>query len=351
MQQRMTAWTTVMVAGLVILKTAAAGAQDIPPELLPWLGSQQWQRDAAGPVLSLGAAGDFDDTHIFAPTVVREGSGFRMWYCGSQGFAHDLAPVRTRDERVFRLGVADSPDGVHFRRHRAPVMSLDDQKRSIVTPTILRDHRGQPIREDGRMRMWFTSATLGGGGSPHAIQHAFSLDGFTWTDVSPSQITPAYCPSVIRTQAGYTMWYTQPGRYPWVIRHATSHDGSEWQVTDQPVLMISQPWEHDLQIYPCVLFVDGVYLMWYASYLHDDHETTAIGFAASTDGVTWHKHPDNPVLRPDPDRPWESHYVSSHSVVQLDDGRFRIWYASRRAPPFQNLYFALNTAVWDGKQR
>ena len=32
--------------------------------------------------------------------------------------------------------------------------------------------------------------------------------------------------------------------------------------------------------------------------------------------------------------------------MQLDDGRFRIWYASRKAPPFQNLYFALNTAVF-----
>lgn len=146
------------------------------------------------------------------------------------------------------------------------------------------------------------------------------------------------------------LWYTEPGRYPWVIRHATSPDGSTWTVTEQPVLTISQPWEHDLQIYPCVLHVDGVYLMWYASYLEKNHETTAIGFAVSTDGITWHKHPQNPVLRPDPGRPWESHYVSSHSVLQLDDGRFRIWYASRKAPPFQNLYFAINTAVWDRRK-
>jgi hypothetical protein len=88
--------------------------------------------------------------------------------------------------------------------------------------------------------------------------------------------------------------------------------------------------------------------MWYASYLHEDRETTAIGFAASLDGIAWHKHPQNPVLRPDPERPWESNYVSSHSVIRLPDGSFRMWYASRKKPPFKNLYFALNTARWSG---
>jgi predicted GH43/DUF377 family glycosyl hydrolase len=333
-----------------LVSASVCSAQEPPAEVRAWLGPQEWKRDADGPVLSLGAEGAFDDTHIFAPTVVREEGRYRMWYCGSQGFAHDLAPMRTRDERVFRLGLAESDDGVRFRRHVGPVMELPTPRLSLVTPTVLRDARGQPLREDGKLRMWFTSATLGGGGPPHAIQQAYSVDGVQWTDVSAVQIARAYCPSVVKTPQGYSLWYTEPGRYPWIIRHATSADGNTWTVTEQPVLAISQPWEHDLQIYPCVLHVDGVYLMWYASYLQKNHETTAIGFAASTDGITWHKHPQNPVLRPDPDRAWESHYVSSHSVMQLDDGRFRIWYASRKAPPFQNLYFALNTAVWSGKR-
>lgn len=328
-----------------------ADADEPPDKLKAWLGPQEWKRDTEGPVLSLGTEGQFDDTHIFAPTVGREGKRFRMWYCGSQGFAHDLAPVRTRDERVFRLGLAESDDGVTFQRHAGPVLELETPRRSIVTPTILRDARGQVLREEGKLRMWFTSATLGGGGPPHAIQQAVSSDGIKWTDVSPIQISRAYCPTVIKSEQGYTLWYTEPGKYPWVIKHATSRDGSEWTVTEQPVLTISQPWEHDLQIYPCVLQIDGVFLMWYASYLEKNHETTAIGFAASTDGITWHKQPQNPILRPDPGRPWESHYVSSHSVMQLDDGRFRIWYASRKAPPFQNLYFALNTAVWNRKDK
>jgi predicted GH43/DUF377 family glycosyl hydrolase len=346
-------FTISLLRGLVLLFAVAttSPADEPPAEVRPWLEPQEWQRDADGPILSLGRTGAFDDTHIFAPTVAREDGNYRLWYSGSQGFAHDLAPVRTRDERVFRLGLANSDDGVKFHRHAGPVLELATPRLSVVTPTILRDAHGNALREDGKLRMWFTSATLGGGGHLHAIQQAVSLDGVQWTDVSPIQISRAYCPTVVKTAKGYTLWYTEPGRYPWVIKHATSADGSAWTVTEQPVLTISQPWEHDLQIYPCVLLVDGVYLMWYASYLEKNHESTAIGFAASADGITWHKHPQNPILRPDPARPWESHYVSSHSVMQLDDGRFRIWYASRKAPPFQNLYFAINTAVWSGRQK
>lgn len=341
-------WIILLCVCMAVGSGSFLAADEPPEQLRVWLGPQRWQRDSEGPVLSLGDKGHFDDTHIFAPTVGREKGQYQLWYCGSSGFAHDLAPTRTRDERVFRVGLATSSDGIHFQRHPGPVLELETDRRSIVTPTILRDHHGQVIRENGKLRMWFTSATLGGGGDPHSIQQALSEDGRRWTDVSAVQITRAYCPSVVKTSDGYQLWYTEPGRYPWQIRHASSTDGLSWKVTEEPVLKISQSWEHDLQIYPCVLMVDGVYLMWYASYLDAEHLTTGIGFAASTDGIHWHKHPDNPILRPDPERAWESLYVSSHSVMQLDDGRFRIWYSSRKAPPFQNLYFAINTAVWSG---
>jgi hypothetical protein len=89
--------------------------------------------------------------------------------------------------------------------------------------------------------------------------------------------------------------------------------------------------------------------MWYGSYYSAvRRQTTAIGFAASLDGLHWHKHPHNPVMVPDPKRPWESNYVGSGCVLRLADGSFRYWYASRKAPPFENLYFAINTARWPG---
>ena len=325
-------------------------AEDVPANVKAWLAPQSWQRDVDGPILTLGKPGEFDDTHIFAPSVATDSGRFLLWYCGSQGFAHDLAKQRTRDERVFGLGLATSSDGKKFDKHPGgAVYALEEDRLSILTPTVLRNSDGSVMREEGKIRMWFSSATLGGGGRVQSIQESASADGVQWEKASPVLIERAYAPSVVKTQQGYEMWYTQPGKYPWVMRHARSNDGHQWQVTEKPILELTQPWEHYVTIYPTVLQIDGVYLMWYASYLHEDRETTGIGFAASLDGLNWHKHPDNPVLRPDPSRPWESHYVSSQSVMRLPDGSFRMWYASRKEPPFTNLYFALNTAHWSGR--
>jgi hypothetical protein len=344
---------TILVCALFVPAGGFTALADdpVPDRLEPWLAPQTWERDADGPILSLGQPGDFDDTHIFAPMVATDDGRFLLWYCGSQGFAYDLSPTRMPDERVFRLGLATSADGIHFqKRPGGPVNALADDRLSILTPTILRNPDGSVCREDGQIRMWFCSATLGGGGQVQSIQHATSPDGIHWSDPSPLLIERAYAPSVVKTSRGYEMWYTVPGRYPWVMNHARSDDGLDWEVTDQSVMELSQDWEHYLEIYPAVKMVDDVYLMWYASYLTADRLTTAIGFAVSLDGIHWYKHPDNPVLRPDPDREWESHYVSSQSVMRLPDGSFRMWYASRKAPPFHNLYFALNTARWSGPE-
>jgi hypothetical protein len=339
------------VSGFMVwaIALSAPAAADVPPELERWLGPQKWERDADGPILSLGEAGAFDDAHIFAPMVARDDDRFLLWYCGSEGFAHDLAEERTPDERVFKLGLATSADGQHFERYGGgAVFALDDPRRSILTPTVLRNPDGSLLREAGQIRMWFSAGTLGGGGRVHSIQETTSADGIHWSSPSAVQLERAYAPSVIKTTAGYEMWYTVPGSYPWLMNHARSDDGRQWTVTEEPVLKVTQEWEHYLQVYPTVTKIDNVYLMWYASYLDDDRQTTAIGFAVSLDGVTWHKHPQNPVLAPDPERPWESHYVSSQSVIRMPDGSFRIWYASRKSPPFTNLYFALNTARWSG---
>lgn len=330
----------------VFLRRAQA---QVPEKLSPWFGKQVWERDVEGPVLALGSPGDFDDTHLFAPTVAFDNGRFLLWYCGSRGIAHDLAPKRVPDERVFQLGLATSADGKRFeKRPGGAVYRLEEDKYSIVTPTVLRNHDGSLIRDDGKLRMWFSSAKLGGGGRVQSIQESASLDGVHWARASAVLLERAYAPAVIKTERGYEMWYTQPGKYPWLMRHARSEDGHQWTVAEKPVLEMSQDWEHYVLIYPTIMKIEDVYLMWYASYLHEDRQTTGIGFAVSLDGINWHKHPANPVLRPDPSRPWESHYVSSQSVIRLPDGRFRMWYASRKKPPFTNLYFALNTASWAG---
>jgi predicted GH43/DUF377 family glycosyl hydrolase len=337
--------TTIPCAWVVAVWAAVASMTPVaaqpPRELAKWLGPQRWEKDVAGPVLSLGAAGEFDDTHIFAPAVIEEKNRFLVWYCGSRG---------TRATRVFRLGLATSSDGKAFERHpHNPVLGFDDGIRSVLTPALLRQGDGGVLREDGRLRMWHSAANLAKQPGLHTLHETTSADGIRWAQPSPPLLDHVYCPTVLKTERGYEMWYSDVSKRPWVIRHAASADGRAWKVTDRPVLQLSQDWEAEIVVYPTVLKIDGVYLMWYGSYYSAvRRQTTAVGFAASLDGLHWHKHPQNPVLIPDPKRPWESNYVGSGCVARLADGSFRYWYASRKAPPFENLYFALNTARWSG---
>ncbi len=311
-----------------------------PPQLARWLAPQNWQRDTDGPILSLGSSGEFDDQHIFAPAVARENDHYLLWYCGSRD---------AREKRVFRMGLAESSDGLAFKRHSSdPVLGFADGKLSLITPTLLRSADGAPLREDGKLRIWFSSARLDGGGGTHKLHDATSADGVHWSDPSPPMLENAYAPTVVKDGDRYRLWYCDVSRRPWKIRHASSANGRDWNVTSEPVLELGQAWEEEILVYPTVLKVDGVYLMWYGSYSASRRQTTAIGFAASTDGIKWHRHPQNPVLSPDPKRAWESNYVGNQSVIRYPDGSFRMWYASRKKPPFVNLYFALNTVRWDG---
>jgi hypothetical protein len=297
--------------------------------------------DADESVISLGAAGQFDDMHLFAPMVARDAGRFLLWYCGSRGKV---------GERIFRMGLATSADGKRFTKHTpGPVFEFGNQRHSILTPTLLRALDGSPVREGGKLRAWFSATDFTDKSGLHTLHETTSEDGLKWSAPSAAQLDNVYAPTVLKDDGGgYRMWFTDVAKEPWIIRAATSRDGRAWQVMAEPSLVLDQKWEQGRLFYPCVVRADGVFLMWYGSYWRGHPANTALGFAANNDGVKWRKHPQNPVLRPDPSRPWESHYSTSQSVMRLADGSWRMWYAARTAPPFTHKYFAIGTARWAG---
>ena len=193
---------------------------------------------------------------------------------------------------------------VWFQRHlQNPVYAFGDGKHSILTPTLLRNADGSLLREKGMLRMWFSSTWFEGGNSVHALHEATSRNGIQWSKPSPALLKDVYAPSIIKSGQEYQMWNTDVGRNPWQIRHARSTDGRQWRVTPDPCLVVNQKWERTRLFYPTVLRKNGIYFMWYGSYWSERANTTALGFAVSLDGQRWSKHPQNPVLRPDPQRP------------------------------------------------
>lgn len=303
-----------------------------------WAGPQGWVRDGEGPCVALGEPGEFDDTHIFGPCVAYEDGVFRLWYCGAQGAVA---------ERVFRVGLATSADGVHFAKHpAAPVLAFADGRRSVLTPTLLRHADGAVCREDGRLRMWLSGCDLTSTAKLHTLHETSSLDGVTWEPPSEGLLENVYAPTVIKEDGAYRLWYTDVSQEPWCFRHASSVDGCNWEPTPGPVVALDQEWEYANLFYPTVLKHGDSYLMWYGSYQSANPQKTALGLAVSTDGLSWQKNAHNPVFGPDESRVWESHYTTSQSVLRFDDGSWRIWYATRTKPPFVHKYFAVGTASW-----
>lgn len=140
--------------------------------------------------------------------------------------------------------------------------------------------------------------------------------------------------SVIYRNGLYQMWYTGTDDADlnvinnWRIGYATSTDGITWtkQNDGKPVIVPDQIWEYESVQTPSVIFENGVYHMFYSTGpKRSQNNPGQIVYAYSFDGVNWIKPPElNPVLTPGPVA-WEGDEVTAPSIIH-DGNLLKMWY-------------------------
>ncbi|MFC1999233.1 hypothetical protein ACFLXE_00555 [Chloroflexota bacterium] len=143
-----------------------------------------WNKDAGNPVLGPGPAGDWDESGTLHPSAWHDGSTFHMWYIG-----YDSSDVR-------QVGYATSPDGSTWTKSGSnPVMGPGA---AGAWDTNIRDM--DVINNPGTWKMWYTAT---GSSDTPRIGYASSTDGVNWTklEANPQNLTgsggssqPSYSP-------------------------------------------------------------------------------------------------------------------------------------------------------------
>jgi uncharacterized repeat protein (TIGR01451 family) len=268
------------------------------------------------PVLDVGVPGSWDDTWIWSPTVILDGSSYQMWYSGEDGSG------------VYQIGLATSPDGITWTRSVSnPVLSPSQSWEigRILNPSVILD--------ETTYKMWYTGVD---GSGVARIGYATSSDGVVWTKHAGNPILDIgvggtwesediSAPTVIKIGSTYHLWYTGSDGSTSRLGHATSSDGIIW-VKDpaNPILNVGGVGDWDwLNLYsPDVLKIGDVLRMWYSG------ETLPLawqtGYAESSDGSAWTRRG---ILIPEgPPGSFDS-FSADHASVLVEASAYSIWYS------------------------
>ncbi len=289
--------------------------------LWPQLASPQtvWFKYEGNPVMDVGRHGSWESAGVCIFRVLQRDSIYRAWYSGNDGMHR-------------RMGYAISRDGIRWVKRPRPVLDLGPDGEWDWREVT----KGYVLFSDSMYHMWYH----GFDASVHRIGHAYSKDGIAWT--KSRSVNPVLAPGpelwdeqsvgfpCVLTQAGggYRMWYSgyRGADLQVQIGYATAPDPMSWKKYSVPVLPAGEPgsWDDHSLLFPNVLFLGGVYEMWYGG-TRGVFSTCRTGHATSLDGIHWTKDPGNPGLTPGKPGSWDGQatYVGD---VCFDGKLYRMWY-------------------------
>lgn len=206
--------------------------------------------------------------------------------------------------------------------------------------------------ENDTCKMWYVGLKDG----VYSVGYAASADGIHWEKYPGNPVLSPGPPStfdqggiwggtVLRDGPEYKMYYSGSPSGLESIGLATSEDGTTWTKRPAPILVPGAPgsWEEDGVHAPCVRKeAEGRYLMWYTGI---KQPTAAIGLATSADGITWTKHPGNPILIPDSAQAWDSYIVTDARVVRFDSAYHMFYHGTPGTIGYQIGYAASTDGI------
>ncbi len=126
----------------------------------------------------------------------------------------------------------------------------------------------------------------------------------------------------------YKMWYTGQANEKSCIGYAESEDGLTFhRVRRDPVMVPETAFEKDSVMNPCVLYENGVYRMWYAA--GETIEPNVLCYAESTDGIVWKKYDGNPIFQKGAEE-FEQNRVGGCQVIHTEDMGYLMFYIGYR---------------------
>lgn len=263
--------------------------------------------------LGVNTAGD--DVRVYAPSVIKDGSLYKMWYAGFDGTNWQIYHATSVDGLTWtkydnsKEGASDTT-GTNGRIPLGTGTKGDDAQ--VYFSSVIKD--------GGVYKMWYSGAD----GSTYRIYMATSTDGLTWNKYdntipanSDGTSTNGRIPlgtagkgdsgsvesaKVIKDGDVYRMWYIGADvAFVYRVYYATSTDGLTWTKYDNTIPAISDGSSTNGRIptgnvgrgdvdgiYAASVIKDGsTYKMWYTGY---DQFDTILYYATSQDGLTWTKY-------------------------------------------------------------
>ena len=183
------------------------------------------------------------------------------------------------------------------------------------------------VPETGTYRMWYLTSD-----PVYDLRYAESGDGINWThgiqlrDASLTSVKFRQA-NVVETPEGFLMYYLDIYTTPWSFRCVRSADGGTndpWvSCGADPVFEAgASGWDSYSIAGPSVRYngTEGSFQMGYSG---SDSQANRIGMAVSTDGMTWTRCPENPII----DKGVGSSIIPDTIIFDGEDGRYRLFFS------------------------